>query len=386
MRATVASASWLLVAAGCTVGAVPSATGAVDQLPVVSTVVAPPDPLFGACPHLSMTRTFGGEEDFGRVGQILELAGSDLLVLDMLMPPYLKVLSRQSNKVIRNFGRPGQGPTELDGPTTLSHSVRQPGAVEVYDVSNRRLSLFDPDRGFLRSIPFRPDPLPISVAVYGDRYLASSWQFRDFTTMVADSTGRVVDRLATQVPFTAEDTNGYPGLAVLLNESYTTVVGSRVAVAWVQKTWVDLIDLDSRTYTHIEGPRPSEAAFEIRDARLYMDHDNAGAFLGVAATEDLVFVLYSDLSIQEQLDRVEAGDDHAPRFILVFDWRGRYLTEFELPHGTGTLKVSRDNRHLWTEYLAPHPQVAEWTLPPIMDRLSRLDRGEDPGALTLCPR
>ncbi|WP_419950110.1 hypothetical protein [Candidatus Palauibacter sp.] len=334
---------------------------------------------------MSRTRTFGGEEDFGQVGQILELTGSDLLVLDMLMPPYVKVLSRQSGRVIEQFGPAGQGPTELDGPTTVSHSVRQPGAVEVYDVSNRRLSLFDPDRGFLRSIPFRPDPLPIRVAVYGDTYLASSWQFRDFTAMVADSTGRVVDRLATQVPFTAEDTNGYPGLAVLLNESYTTVVGSKVAVAWVQKTWVDLIDLGAGTYTHIKGPRPSEAAFEIRDARLYVDQDNAGAFLGVAASEDLVLVLYSDLSMQEQLDRVEAGDDHAPRFVLVFDWRGRYLTEFELPQGTATLQVSRDNRWLWTEYLAPHPQVAEWALPPIMDRLSRLDRGEDPRELTLCP-
>ena len=345
-------------------------------------------PLFGTC-RVTMGRTFGGDEDFGVAWDFRWLDEDRLIVVDMWAPPYFKILSRSAGRVTHAFGPEGEGPGELQHPTSVFVSETRPGVIEVHDFPNQRLNLYGAEVGvappWLGDMPFRLDVGLRGVLPYRDSYVGIGL-FTDYTLMVVDSAGGAVERLITDPPFDPAKTDVPPGVASLLGDTVFDGHGGRVAVAYRFEPYVDLVDLDARTYRRVIGPEPAPTRFQVRDGALYLDDDNVGAYQDVDVTDRLVFAMFSGMTYAETMEQIrERPDDPFQSILHVFDWRGRYLAEIDTERDIGYMEVSPDHRFLWTGHEDPIPRVAEWPLPPIIPLIERLDRGEPASNLRLCP-
>ena len=346
-------------------------------------------PLFGTC-RLALGRTLGGDDDFGMPWDFLQLDEDRLLVVDMLLPPYFKILSRTTGSVTQVFGPRGEGPGEVLHPTSVFVSATRPGMIEVYDSPNQRINLYG--GGSVGTVPPWVGELPLRVGASLDGILphrdtyAGSGLFTDYTLMVVDSAGRTVERLVTDPPFDPAKTGVRPGVAALLGDTVFDGHGGRVAVAYRFEPYVDLLDLDARAYRRVIGPEPAPTRFQIRDDGLHLDDDNVGAYQAITVTDRVIFAMFSGLTYAETMEHLrERPNEPFDRNIHVFDWRGRYLAEIDTDRDFGYMELSPDHRFLWTEHSDPIPRIAEWPLPPIIPLIERLDRGEPASDLQLCP-
>ena len=346
-------------------------------------------PLFGQC-RLSLGRALGGDDDFGIAWDLLRLDADRLLIVDFLAPPYLKVLSRAANRVVYQFGREGGGPGELGHPTSMFPSAVRRGVLEVYDSRNRRINFFGGDDAgaALRWLGERPFPVHSRVRdllPHGNGYVGGGL-FADYTLVLVDSAGRSIERLVTDPPFDPAKTGIRPGVAPLLGAADFAAHGERVALAYQFEPYVDLVDLDARAYRRVIGPEPAPTRFEVREDGLHLSDDNVGAYMTVAVTERLIFALFDGFTYAETMEHLrERGNEPFDRIIHAFDWRGRYLAEIDTEHPFHAMEIDPEHRYLWTNHEDPFPRVAEWPLPPIIDLLDLLDRGEPASDLELCP-
>jgi len=358
----------------------------VEQLtPYPPDLIRSQEPLFGEC-RLAIERTLGGIEDFGYVDQVLDTEDGHLLVVDLLSPPFFKILERDSGEVVEEFGPKGEGPGEFQAPMSAFLSSREAGTVEIYDFSNQRISFVRLGQAepsiVVREVPFRIQVGLVGLEPYGDRYVGVGW-IGDHTLRVVDRSGRTVEKLVTNVPFEPEDTGGRAAFARQMNDARLGGAGSRMVVAYRAMSVLDLVEMDSRTYRRVVAPHPAETRFEVRDGGLFIDEQHELAYADVTATRRLVFGVFNGLT---RAKRREAGPGGGTsRIIHVFDWEGRYLLKIELDRGITTLEVSPDHRLIWGGLADPYPLVGEWELPPIDEMFDRLDAGADPSELELCP-
>ena len=346
-------------------------------------------PLLGTC-RLQRPRTLGGDDDFGKVWNVVELDDQRLLVLDILAPPYFKIVSRSSGAVTDTFGPRGEGPQEFQHPVSVFQSEARPGMIEVYDAPNQRISFFDvrPDATwplYRAERPVRTDGGLDELAPYKQGYVGTG-VFAEHALLAIDSTGRPLKRLVTDPPFDPARGDVGVGAARFLNESRLAGHQGRVAIAYVMTSVLDLVDLETREYRRIIGPRPAHAEFEVRDGQFFMDRSSVGAYVDVAVAPRLIFGLFIGLTHEEQLAIMrEDPSGGLSKFIHVFDWDGRYVAEFEMETGLARIDISSDHRWLWSDYEDPIPRVAEWSLPPIIDLLDRWEGGENISDSDLCP-
>ena len=346
-------------------------------------------PLFGTC-RVALGRTLGGDDDFGMPWDFLQLDEDRLLVVDMLLPPYFKVLSRSTGSVTHSFGSHGEGPGELQHPTSVFVSATRPRMIKVYDRPNQRINLYNGGSAgtppaWVGELPLRVGASPTGILPYRDAY-AGIGLFTDYTVMVVDSAGRTVERLVTDPPFDPAKTGIRPGVAPLLGETVFDGHGGRIAVAYRWEPYVDLVDLDARAYRRVIGPEPAPTHFQVRDDGLHLDDDNVAAYQAVSATDRLIFAKFSGLTYAETMEQIrERTGEPFQSIVHVFDWRGRYLAEIDTDRDFGYMELSPDHRFLWTEHRDPIPRIGEWPLPPIIPLIERLDRGEPASDLRLCP-
>ena len=262
--------------------------------------------------------------------------------------------------------------------------------IEAYDRPNQRLNFFADDGAtgpsWAGELPIRVARPPRGLLPYRDRYVGIGL-FADYTLVVVDSTGRTVERLATDPPFDPAKTGIRRGVGALLAAVRFAGRGHRIAVAYRFEPYVDLIDLDTRAFRRVIGPEPAPTRFEVREDGLHLADDNVGAYVVVAATDRLVFALFSGMTHAEQMAHLrERPRDPFDNIIHAFDWQGRYLAEIDTDRNIGrTIEISPDHRYLWTDYEDPLPRVAAWPLPPILELVERLDGGEPASDLELCP-
>jgi hypothetical protein len=157
MRIRPASATVLLLAlasAGCgDRGAAPGWSVVIDTLPNGAPLVRnlPPDPIQARWviePELLVGTLDGeGPEQFGQVKGVAPLPDGGLVVLDA-QAQELRIFESDGRHV-RTLGRRGEGPGELSGANGIL--VGPDGLIRVHDPSNARVSLFNPETGFIGS-------------------------------------------------------------------------------------------------------------------------------------------------------------------------------------------------------------------------------------------
>ena len=84
-------------------------------------------PIFNGC-QLTLDRRIGSDD-----------------VTDVYSDPRLKVIDRRDGRIVQALGRVGRGPLEFRTPIGMFWSTVRPGALEIYDQVNRRLSRFSVD-------------------------------------------------------------------------------------------------------------------------------------------------------------------------------------------------------------------------------------------------
>jgi hypothetical protein len=319
-------------------------------------------PLLGTC-RLSLERSLGGRDDFGRITRLRRL-GEKLVVTDYLLPPHLKVVDLATGEVIGAIGRAGQGPGEFRVATSLFVRSREPPEVGVYDYQNQRIThvrfegeAFRPTavggRKLLNGMGLK------GLIPYRDGYV-STGLFPDYTLVRLDSAGRPAARLVADPPFGPEDLGGSRLFAGLMNTAEMAAgPAGTVAVAYEEEAIVDLVDLDAGSYRRVRGPEPVETEYEIRDGRLHTGEGNERAYSLITASDEVVLAGF--LGDDFQTDRY----GQKPVRIHVFDWRGRYLAELELDRAVTALRLSPDGSTLWGAYADPVPRIGEWSLPPL---------------------
>lgn len=334
-------------------------------------------PLLGTC-RLSLERSLGGRDDFGRITMLRRL-GERLVVTDYLLPPHLKVVDLATGEVIGAIGRAGEGPGEFRVATSLFVRSRDPPEVAVYDYQNQRVTFIRFEDETFRPVVAGERELLNGLGLIGlqpyRRGYVSTGLFPDYTLVRLDSAGRPAARLVADPPFGPEDIGGSLQFAAQMNNA-TMAAGERgdVAVAYEEEAIVDLIDLDAGSYRRVRGPEPVETEYEIRDGRLHTGEGNERAYSLVTASDELVLAGF--LGDDFQTDRY----GQKPVRIHVFDWRGRYLAELELDRAVTALRVSPDGSTLWGAYADPVPRIGEWSLPPLVGP----DAPGDLGASPLC--
>ena len=334
-------------------------------------------PILDGC-RLTLERRIGSDEDFAYVWGLFPLSDTHFLVSDFYSDPRLKVIDRRDGRIVQAFGKAGGGPLEFQTPISMYWSTVRPGALEIYDQVNRRLSRFSVDAPsgtvtFLDESPFYAAERITSLAPFDDGYIGSGI-FTYHTLVTFDSSGRAVSRLATQPPFLPDDFGGYAKFSRLYNQGYMDVESDRAAVVYWSKPYVDLVDLEAHRYLRVIGPRHTEAFFEVIDGRLYPDHARTEyAYRAVVVSDRLVYAVFDG-----------EHRDGLGQSIHVFTWDGRFVVEYELDHLITAVQISRAERSLWAGFEDPYPRVGEWTLPPLHEALDRLERGEAPGDIDLC--
>ena len=346
------------------------------------------EPLFGRC-LLADPRVYGGDDEIGAVWDITRLDEDRLLVTDLYAPPYLKVLSRATGRVTHAFGPEGEGPGELVAPWSAFASSARPGVIEIFDKPSGRLNFFGAEPGeafsWLGGRRFLVHARVEDITPYGEGYVGEGL-FADYTLVVVDSTGRTMERLVSDPPFDPAKTGIPAGIAPLLGDANFAVSGSRVAVAYRFEPYVDLVDLDDRTYRRVIGPEPAPTRFEVRNGGLQLSDDNVGAYANITVTDRLILATFSGYTYAETWEHLrERPNDYFEHISHVFDWQGRYLAEIDTEHDFNGMELDPEHRYLWTDHEDPFPRVVEWPLPPIIDLLERLDRGEPASDLELCP-
>ena len=355
--------------------------GEANSPPIIHLEAAPTvssdRPIFDGC-RLTLDRHIGGEDDFGYVWGLFPLSDTHLLASDTYSDPRLKVIDRREGRIVQTFGKVGGGPLEFQTPVSMYWSTARPGALEIYDQVNRRLSLFSVDAPsgtitFSDEAPFYAPERISSLAPFDDGYVGSGI-FTHHTLVTFDSSGRVLSRLATQPPFLPRDLGGYAKFSRLYNEGHMDAKGHRAAVVYWSKPYVDLVDLAAHRYLRVIGPRQTETFFEVVNGTLHPDHARSeDAYNGVVVSDRLVYAVF------DGEHRRGLG-----QFIHVFTWGGRFIVEYELDHRITVVQISRDERSLWAGFEDPYPRVGEWTLPPLHEALDQLERGEAPGTIDLC--
>lgn len=319
------------------------------------------EPLLGRC-RPELVRSLGDEESFGRVTRIRQL-DSLLFVTDYRLPPHLKVVDAASGRVVRSYGRPGEGPGEFRTATAVFVRSRELPTVGVYDYQNRRVSYLRFEGPELR--PRLADEIPITNDEMGllgltpyDSGFAAGGLFADFSLALIDREGRITEKLVTDPPFGPEDVGGSAGFAAIMNNvHFSSSESGRIALAYEEESIVDLVDLDARTYRRILGPEPVETRYAVREGRLHTEEGNERAYRFVAATDRLVFAGFLGGRVQDM------PYGQWPHRVMVFDWAGRFLAELELGRGVTALGVSPDGTRLWGAYRDPYPRIGGWEVP-----------------------
>lgn len=318
--------------------------------------------LYGRC-DLRAPRLLGGSEDFGYPDQLLQLTDSLLVAVDVLSPPFLKVLDRSTRAVVGTYGPRGEGPEEFQAPTSLFLDPDERGLLTVYDFSNQRLNFFDigeraPWLSFRDELPFRIDFGLVGLQPVPGGYMGIG-RFADFTLLEIDEGGGEGRRLVAAPPFDSTDVGGESRFARSLNDARMAGAGKRVAVAYRMTALLDLIDLEAGSFKRLVGPHPVETRFEVNEDGLFLDDANEMAYVDIAASPQYVFALFDGRTRAMRQNRDAGG----PRILHVFDWDGQFIVELTLDRGATALAVSDDARILWTGVSEPYPQVAEWVLP-----------------------
>jgi len=284
----------------------------------------------------------------------IAVVGDYLVVIDAASDSALHVFDRHTGRLVRSMGRRGKGPGEFDGAWALSRDARSDGAVWVYDLPLRRLTLvplsaradvWGPARRMLRLSDgaVLTEPQWISP----DTILSLGF-LMDGRVALFDSTGHRTGAMG-RPPFSPEAGQPMQAAQALLAARPDH---RRYAIANRYVSRLELLDLARGTIESVAGPVPVNTGPSVVDLGQF-------AYVDVAAAATRIVALFSGR------DRAEyEGTAGFGNVLHVFDWEGHFLGAYRLDADVLAITLDRGGDVVYALRHDPAPAVVRYRLPP----------------------
>jgi hypothetical protein len=311
-----------------------------------------------AAPVVKTSTIFGDADLFSRLTGAVERDGA-LIVGDSRTSPHLFRFSTKSGALTHSGARQGRGPGEVIYPASL---LLSPDGTEigVFDFNLRRLLWFSAAslKSTGRILSLGDVGSLAGILHNGSDFLANPIS-PDVSLVKILANGTVSDSYSLQLPFGPPQVSDLTARR-LLNVSVLSTdrpLASKAVLAYQMIGALDIVDLASRTFVRVHGPRPVKVAFRFvpPSGRFKWEDESENAYVGVASTPTRIYALFSGSRDDERR--------YGARYVHVFDWQGRFFGEFSLDRDASFLAVTHDRLGLLFGTDTPFPSVARALIP-----------------------
>ncbi len=272
----------------------------------------------------------------------LEVAGGELLVLDRYRSEPIVALDRRSGRLLRSFGREGDGPGEFRSPVAF---VADGSGVAVLDAGLNRVTWLDArtDAFTLRGTTnlLLESAATDLVLAPGGAFLVSGFMADGRLARVDQ--GGSLERYEGR-PIATEDLSPPRRLEALQGTLRATPEGDRVVRTHRFASRLEIIDPRTFATTVAWGPE----RFEPRHGN---DETRFG-YLDAAPFSDGFYALYSGRTREDYPDRANYG-----AVIHEFGWDGSLRAEHRLDADVIAIAWSEEDGLLYTARHEPVPEI-----------------------------
>ncbi len=301
---------------------------------------------------------YGDAELFARLTGAVERRGA-LVAADSRTSPHLFRFSAESRNLTHSGARQGSGPGEVLYPASVFSSPDS-NAIGVYDFNLRRIAWFDIRnlKEVGRTVSLKHAGSLAGVIPDGDGFLANPIS-ADVSLIRIRRDGEVSGSFTLTAPFGPPEVSN-PTARRLLNVSAMATnqpSASKVVLAYQMTSDLDIIDLRTRTFVRVHGPRKATATYRFvpPQNRFKWEDSSENAYVGVTATSSRIYALFSGARDDEKR--------YGARLIHAFDWEGRFLGEFALDRDASFVAMAQDRSSLLIGTDTPWPAVARAAIP-----------------------
>ena len=307
---------------------------------------------------------FLASEHFGLPTEIV-FAADRLVVLDNQGDPWVHLIDADEARVVKSFGRRGEGPTEFRGVTSLLSSPADAGYVWVFDANGRKLVPFSLSGDHRAASSHQVIRLSSPQLVARLTWIAPDRMFG--TGRFSDGTFVEIDRGGGVGPTFGPSPDGPK--EVPLDKRHHASFGkiaanaslSLVARASHNSGRLDLFNFRGRRVGSADVPVSftPEAAPPDREAGEtewgYPYEGSHVGYLDLATTDDLIFALFSG---GLRTGSFLGDDEQRGHEVYVFTWSGELVRVFALEEpGPFALTVDPEARRMWTLVWHPEPAI-----------------------------
>lgn len=280
--------------------------------------------------------------------------------------PHLLVIDTATGQVAQALGRHGEGPGEFNFPGDVSRVGGAAERIWIADPGLRRLTPLRLVDGQVRIDTAAIVSPGVGAKAFGgtpwtDTTFLISGSYAEGRFQVISQSGVVISRLGEQ-----ERGDTAVPLPIMLAASQEVLAVDhsrrRIVGAGIMNGIVRIYDSLGTVLHRAETPYAIAPYYRIgtKEGAVSMQPQPGTryGYLGVAATDRLIFTLFSGRTI-----RGHQGGASAGRFIHVFNWDGRLVGILELSEAVGAISLTPDGRTILASGWEPQPAVLRIRIP-----------------------
>lgn len=262
----------------------------------------------------------------------------------------LKIIDKDSLRLIMAMGREGKGPGEYISPWNVI-PTKSNQYFYVYDAGIRRLTPYNADYNVISNsiINLKTSGVYIDLFDFDDYFIASGITpecryeiiYKDRET--AKCLGNLPD-------LNISDTVNPRSLAQRWH-AYSTINAkkNKIALFYRHAARGTLMSLDGTLLNEIKDPKLGNPSFEIYNGNVIGGKNDLRAYISVTSNDQFIYALYSG--------RVSNSPSSSLGIYLhKFDWNLNLLDIYELDHASIHLEMADEN-HLYSIEYEPEPNI-----------------------------
>lgn len=297
----------------------------------------------------------------------MAIVGGYLVLLNTRGDPVVRAYDRRTGRLVRSFGREGEGPGEFRAAWSLDPEPGSRSAFWIFDIGLQRFTRVDLERDFdpgstLGARSIRMDAVPVTAPLWiADTLLVSTGLFAEGGRLAQmDGTGRLRRVVGESPPGAAEAPmqvrqHAYQSTVRPNPERSLLAVGTRHA--------------DRLEVLRIDGSRVAAAARRANFEPVYESAIYAGqpamasgeemrfGYIDLATTSNRIYALYSG---RRRADF--PGEANFGEHVHVYDWSARLVEVIQLDSPVLSIAADEAQQKLYAVRHHPRPALLVYDL------------------------